>query len=281
MPYSFKILLALLASVCYLSCGATPDNFTIYFRSGISTLDAQQLQFLDSVLYSGGIDMSQGISIVGYADEPGGSAINNAIASRRANAVRSYLISSGITAGSIVVCKGLGNKVKTGTDPKERRVDIVRGMRRDLMVKGDTLGQPAVKRKRSLRDLSTMKAGEMMVIENLQFMVSSDSFEKVSFPILRELADVLEDFPGISIRLEGHICCGGKNESDKRLDLGYQLSLSRAQAVLEYLTRHGISGRRLSCVGYGFSRPKVFPERNQEDSYLNRRVEIRVMANNK
>jgi outer membrane protein OmpA-like peptidoglycan-associated protein len=230
------------------------------------------------------MDMRHGISIIGYADEPGCTAINNTIATERATAVRTYLVSSGIESGSIALCKGMGNKMKTGTDPKERRVDIVRGIRDGLMIvkteaKAEAKAEPAVKRKRSLRDLSTMKAGEMMVIENLQFKVSTDSFEKESFPILKELADVLEDFPGISIRLEGHICCGGKTDSSKRLDLGYQLSLSRAQAVLEYLTRHGISGRRLSCVGYGFSRPKVFPERNQEDSYLNRRVEIRVTAN--
>lgn len=124
-----------------------------------------------------------------------------------------------------------------------------------------------------------MKPDELMVIENLQFKVSTDTFEPASMPILEELAQVLQDYPGVKIQLEGHVCCGGKVDSAKKLSLGYQLSLSRAQAVLQYLVAHGISASRLSCAGFGFSRPKVFPEKGQEDSYINRRVEIRVIAN--
>jgi outer membrane protein OmpA-like peptidoglycan-associated protein len=261
------------------------DSFSVYFQSGVTVLNDEQTQYLDSMLYTGTVRPGDAINITGYADEPGTTVLNKSIAMRRADAVKVYLLSSGIESSQIVACAGLGNLVRSGDDMHQRRVDIVLGRMR--VPASTSAGKPeaapkagpALARKRSLRDLKTMKAGELMVIENLQFKVSTDVFEPVSLPVLQELADVLQDFPGVNIRLEGHICCGGKADSSDRLAMGYKLSLFRAQAVLKYLTSHGISSSRLSCTGFGFSRPKVFPERGPEDSYINRRVEIRVVTN--
>jgi outer membrane protein OmpA-like peptidoglycan-associated protein len=260
---------------------AAQDSVSIYFRTGATALDAVQTHYLDSLLYADAINTQKAISIIGYADEPGTTPLNNTIAVQRAGAVKAYLLASGVDPANIVVCKGLGNRAHTGEDMHQRRTDILSG-KVALATRLESTKKVAVdtpKRKRSLRDLKTMKPGELMVLENLQFKVSTNVFEPESLPILKELAEVLQDFPGVSIRLEGHICCGGKVDSAHRLAVGYQLSLSRAQAVLEYLLAHKISGSRLSCAGFGFSRPKVFPERSLQDSYLNRRVEIRIVSN--
>jgi outer membrane protein OmpA-like peptidoglycan-associated protein len=260
------------------------DSVSVYFCSGVAELDDAQTHYLDSIMYAGVIHAGSAINITGYADEPGTTALNNSIAMRRATVVKAYLLSSGIESSQIIGCTGKGNLLHTGKDGSQRRVDILVGALPRLVRASEQPAEapkPAVAsvRKRSLRDLKTMKVGEMMVMENLQFKVSTNVFEPVSLPVLRELAEVLQEFPGVSIRLEGHICCGGKTDSSKKLETGYDLSLSRAQAVLEYLLAHGISSTRLSCAGFGFSRPKIFPERNQEDSYVNRRVEIRVVSN--
>lgn len=279
MKHSVLLLLLLLQTS---SAHSQTDSFSVYYHTGISTLSEAQKQRLDSLLYDSHLHGQSLIYIRAYADEPGTNTLNNTLASSRAKTVADYLITSGINPAQLAQVAGFGNKVHTGSDYHQRRADILIThsatpipIAASVQEKKDTLPP----RPRSLRDLKTMKPGEMMVIENLQFKVSTDSFEKVSFPILKELADVLHDFPGVSIRLEGHICCGSKADSSKWLTLGYELSLSRARAVLKYLTRHGISYTRLSCAGFGFSRPKVYPEQTQEDMYLNRRVEIRVVSN--
>jgi outer membrane protein OmpA-like peptidoglycan-associated protein len=281
LAISAVFLLALVPSAIY---GQT-DSFSIQFRSGVFGLDEAQNARLDSFLFAARILPGTSISIVGYADEPGGTELNNTIAARRAASVKDYLLASGINRNNIIECKGVGNLVPSGEDAYQRRVDILLGKAAVPAVVSKSVTEVAKKEevaakpKRSLKELKNMKPGELMVIENLQFKLSTNEFEPVSRPILAELAEVLKELPEMKIKLEGHICCGGKTDSSKRLETGYELSLSRARAVLQYLTSHGISSSRLSCVGFGYLRPKVFPERSLADSYLNRRVEIRVVSN--
>jgi outer membrane protein OmpA-like peptidoglycan-associated protein len=57
------------------------------------------------------------------------------------------------------------------------------------------------------------------------------------------------------------------------------LSLKRAQAVKDYLTKKGISTRRIKAVGYGKSKPLASNDDEQGGRELNRRVEFKVLQN--
>ena len=259
---------------------AQTDSFSIYFQTAITSLNATQTQHIDSLLYAGKIGAGRSVSIVGYADEPGTTTLNKSIADKRAASIKAYLISSGIEPRQIQQCTGLGNLVRTGEDMGQRRVDIV--VVGSIPRTPDTaLGKNVVLRKpkRTLHDLGKMKPGELMVMENLLFKVSLPVFEKESMPILDELVDVMKEYPALVLKFEGHVCCGTKDTGANKLELGYSLSVLRARAVKDYLVAHDIKSNRLSFQGYGFSRPKVYPEVTQEDMYQNRRVEVRVMAN--
>jgi outer membrane protein OmpA-like peptidoglycan-associated protein len=57
------------------------------------------------------------------------------------------------------------------------------------------------------------------------------------------------------------------------------LSLKRAQAVKNYLTKKGIDARRVKPVGYGKSKPLASNDDEDGGRELNRRVEFKVLQN--
>ena len=68
---------------------------------------------------------------------------------------------------------------------------------------------------------------------------------------LKELVKLLNDNPNITIELSAHTDMVGNNDANK------QLSLRRAQSVVDYLIQHGIKSDRLTPVGYGEEKPVV------------------------
>jgi outer membrane protein OmpA-like peptidoglycan-associated protein len=89
----------------------------------------------------------------------------------------------------------------------------------------------------------------------------------VSFPILDTVAQVMRDFPDITIEVQGHTDSRGNDAYNERL------SGERANAVREYLVQRGISASRLTSRGYGESRP-IDSNRTSSGRAANRRVEF-------
>ncbi|MCB9282612.1 MAG: OmpA family protein [Lewinellaceae bacterium] len=90
-----------------------------------------------------------------------------------------------------------------------------------------------------------------------------------SYQELDDLALLLLERPGISIRIEGHTDNVGEYKS--LVDLSEQ----RAQAVKDFLVRKGVHPTRIETVGYGPSRP-VSDNKDEDSRSLNRRVEVRI-----
>ena len=81
--------------------------------------------------------------------------------------------------------------------------------------------------------------------------------------------------PTVSIQVSGHTDSRGND------DYNLRLSKDRAQAVVNYLIRNGISSSRLKAVGYGETRPIARNENedltdNPVGRQLNRRIEISI-----
>ena len=87
---------------------------------------------------------------------------------------------------------------------------------------------------------------------------------------LERLADFLKTNPTTQIEIAGH--------TDDRGDPAANLDLSkrRAQAVVGYLAKLGVTPTRLKAVGYGKTRPAV-PNTSDEARQRNRRIEWRVL----
>ena len=90
----------------------------------------------------------------------------------------------------------------------------------------------------------------------------------------------LIDHPELEIEISGHLCCGVEIRDGDGYDydhLTWDLSKNRAQKVYHFLVKNGIEKSRLTYRGMGLEKPLVFPEKNEKDEALNRRVEIKII----
>jgi len=79
--------------------------------------------------------------------------------------------------------------------------------------------------------------------------------------------NIMKEYPAASFVIEGHTDSQGRETTNQKL------SESRASSVKDYLTTIGMSGSRLSSVGYGELRP-ISSNKTRKGRQENRRVEI-------
>ncbi len=117
------------------------------------------------------------------------------------------------------------------------------------------------------------KKGFKIKIRKIYFDTGKATIKPESYPILEEVCRLLKEYPNVIVEVEGHTDTRGSAEYNLRL------SQARADAVKNWLINHGcISPDRIKAIGYGESRPEVFPERTPEDYQRNRRVVIRFIG---
>ncbi len=105
------------------------------------------------------------------------------------------------------------------------------------------------------------------VVGNLLFDYDKSTIRPQYYSDLDQVVRVLKQNPGMRVEIQGHT----DNVASKNYNL--KLSERRANAVANYLARHGVDKGRLSTKGYWFSRP-VAPNTTPEGRQKNRRVEI-------
>lgn len=103
----------------------------------------------------------------------------------------------------------------------------------------------------------------------VQFNSSSATIKKSSYKTLNRLAATAKQCSNMKIKIHGHTDSTGRNSINKRL------SKKRAQAVVNYLTRKGVSNENLQPIGYGSSKP-VASNKTSKGRARNRRIELTV-----
>jgi outer membrane protein OmpA-like peptidoglycan-associated protein len=117
--------------------------------------------------------------------------------------------------------------------------------------------------------LEPVSIGQSIGLKNLKFAQSKADLLPESNLELNKILTFLKDTPTAEIELHGHT----DNQGD--FDLNLQLSRQRAEAVKIFLVQQGIQARRISCKGFGGTRP-VGNNRREESREQNRRVELVV-----
>ena len=125
-------------------------------------------------------------------------------------------------------------------------------------------------------DNSTMKnlqEGKRLILRNIYFDYNLASLRSKSKYELNKLFNFMKENADVDIVVSGHTDSRGNDEYNLRL------SKDRAQAVVDYLIRNGISSSRLRAKGYGETRPIARNENsdltdNAVGRQLNRRIEI-------
>lgn len=114
---------------------------------------------------------------------------------------------------------------------------------------------------------------EMVRVElDVKFDFDKSVVKEGSYGDIKNLADFMQQFPQTTTVVEGHTDSIGTDAYNQGL------SERRANAVRDVLVnQYGVSGSRVSAVGYGESRP-VADNATAEGRAINRRVEAEVEA---
>lgn len=97
-----------------------------------------------------------------------------------------------------------------------------------------------------------------VLIDNIFYDFDRATLRPESAVALDELIKLLNENPNVTIELSAHCDYRGPAAYNKAL------SQRRAEAVVAYLTAHGIAADRLSPVGYGKDKPKVIKKKLTE-----------------
>ena len=106
-----------------------------------------------------------------------------------------------------------------------------------------------------------------VALYGILFDFNKSTLQPVSEPMLQQIAALLKKDAALRLEIQGHTDNVGND------DYNQNLSESRAHAVVDWLTRHGIQADRLSSKGYGKKVP-VADNGTDEGRAKNRRVEI-------
>ncbi|WP_342376940.1 outer membrane exchange protein TraB [Myxococcus stipitatus] len=118
--------------------------------------------------------------------------------------------------------------------------------------------------------LARHSRNKIVILEQVNFATDQDVILSESFPILEEVARVMNENPQMDrVLVEGH--------TDSRASDAYNLDLSRRRAasVRRFLVETGVAADRVCSQGFGRSQP-LSDNETEEGMALNRRVEFTI-----
>lgn len=113
--------------------------------------------------------------------------------------------------------------------------------------------------------------GKRICMFDIKFDFDSYEIRPESRAPLNELVRLMQDYPQMTIEVYGHTDSIGTAEYNQRL------SENRANAVVEYISSHGVSPGRIKSFGYGLNYP-IDTNATEEGRFRNRRVEFEVIT---
>ena len=105
--------------------------------------------------------------------------------------------------------------------------------------------------------------------QNISFGASNAKLTTKSNASLDQVVNIMNENPGLHIRVEGHTDNAGDDDANMRL------SQDRANAVKDYLVSKGINADRIAAEGFGETQP-IADNNTSSGRMKNRRIELRV-----
>ncbi|MCT2409063.1 sodium-translocating pyrophosphatase [Chryseobacterium antibioticum] len=122
------------------------------------------------------------------------------------------------------------------------------------------------------KDKTVVDPNNWYTLENLYFQTGSSDLKAGSELQLNNLAEILNAYPDLKIKLGGYTDNTGNEESNQKL------SNLRAQTAKLKLLELGISSDRVEAEGYGSQHPVCEANDTDECKAKNRRIDVRVLA---
>lgn len=302
-----RIVLASFLFFCLQGYGQSSDTLVVLFPYNQSALSSFETARIDSFVHG---RIHSVLSLSGYADNIGSDAYNDSLSLARAYAVSHYLANRGIP-DSLIQTNAFGRRWPLNGNNNEeerrvnRRVEIVASpapppghtppdkvARLPVPDKTapppDTSISPEVD---SLVEHTTdtplgdlfkdprSMLGKSVILRDINFVGGHHYPERSSYRALNDLVALLDSLPGLSIEIQGFVCC--LPDGIDALDLDTRiinLSTARAKFIYDYLRAKGIDSTRLRYQGFQASF-KLYPnETSEHERRQNRRVQIKVIG---
>ncbi|MGE8553492.1 MAG: sodium-translocating pyrophosphatase [Chryseobacterium jejuense] len=122
------------------------------------------------------------------------------------------------------------------------------------------------------KDKAILDPNKWYTIENLYFETGSSDFKTGYELQLNNIAEILNAYPDLKVKLGGYTDNSGNEESNQKL------SNLRAQTAKLKLLELGISADRIEAEGYGSQHPVCEANDTDECKAKNRRIDVRVLA---
>ena len=246
------------------------DTFQVHFSLNDTKLSLHQSNYIDSLILNNNLLTGHKLILLGYTDYLGSAMHNDSLSRERAKNVEDHLLASGFNKRDITLCTGEG-EIKRGSQKtkegytEDRKVLIIMSRNKNPETQ-------------NIIDINKVKVNETVALKNIFFREGLPDISPYSIAEMEQLVFFLKENKGVTIRVEGHICCMAPEEGT---DVPYDtstLSKMRAKAVCDYLVAKGVDKTRLNYIGLGNTRPAVSPEQTEEDMERIRRVEIRILS---
>ncbi len=157
----------------------------------------------------------------------------------------------------LVGSDGTSRETNSGVDGKFKfklkpETDYIITTQKDRYLKGKAKESTKglTKSQEIVVDIFMSHVNQVIEIENIFYDLNKADLRPESTVALDGLVEILNDNPNVTIELSAHTDFRGSEEDN--LDL----SQRRAQSVVDYLIKKGISPNRLIAKGYGESKPK-------------------------
>lgn len=276
---NIKLLTLLLFTLCSYSQTKKPDSLQLFFDSAKHTItDTHKVQIQD-FFKDIKLDEVLQIRIKGYTDFVGNHVYNNKLSKKRAKATYTHVTQN--YKFTAIAQQGLGElddeiteSTIEGGNSNHRKVDLILSYEKpkDVYVS-------LTRKQRYLSQLPKLSVGEKLRIQHTNFHISTATMTKSSKEDLEGIIKILKAYPKLKVLIEGHVCCGNKEEYESKITNTENLALSteRAKNIYNTLIKKGIKAIRLSYKGFGFTRPLDFPESTVLIQKENRRIELKVL----
>lgn len=217
------------------------------------------------------------IEIQGHTDSLGNDMYNEFLSQRRAETVKSYLVSKGIPEDNLTTV-GYGETKPIEDNGTEygravnRRIEFKVLSNDNIEIKTGAPSESMLNKENDeINKIETaIDKGEKLVFTNINFKFNSDEITEPSKKILDNVVYVLTKKGDVKLEIQGH------TDSDGPDVYNQDLSERRAESVKKYLVENGISADRLTTKGYGESKP-IAENDTKEGKAKNRRIEFIVI----
>jgi len=113
-----------------------------------------------------------------------------------------------------------------------------------------------------------IKVGEVITLEGINFATNSWEITSIAEDQLEKALNAMKNYPELEVEISGHTDSRGGREWNM------ELSQKRADSVKDWFVSKGISGSRITTVGYGPDQP-VAPNDTEDGRFKNRRIDFK------